>query len=171
VPKEYVIGQTPESDSDWSTDENEKAMRGIKKIKIKTKAKEASAQDLAAGFGGLRSGEPSQYDGLSRLRLIRACKEREIEFSAVAKDDVGLRNLLESADNKAAKVLARKGKKERSVTGEAPTEKKKGKRGSAREYQDMGRLKLIKLCKEKKLEYKAVQKDVAGLIKLLIASE
>lgn len=42
---------------------------------------------------------------------------------------------------------------------------------SAGRYEEMSRLQLVKLCRDRDLDYKAVSKDVEALKQLLIAAD
>lgn len=111
-------------------------------------------------------------DTMGRLQLIKLLKSKGIDYSAVSKDIDALRGLargdgygvLEPAPEAEARAAP---PAPTPAPAAAPAPPAPAPAGGGDDYDGMGRLSLIKLCKERSLAYQSVAKDVEGLKALL----
>merc|ERR1711935_411883 len=118
-----------------------------------------------------------EYESLGRLKLVKLCRDKGLDFKAVAKDVEGLKALLRGgaaaavpdADfNPFASATAPDSANPLTPFDSVPpAAAPPAAAPPAQDYSSMGRLALMKECREKNLDYKAVARDPDALRRLL----
>lgn len=116
------------------------------------------------------SAEASKYSTLGRLTLVKECQSRGIDTSAVGKDVSLIRSLLEEDDALKGNQLQRKGNDSSIISSSIPHKPLTSSQAPAElsnKYSGVGRLALVKQCRERGLPFETAGRDISKLIKLL----
>eukprot|EP00729_Bicosta_minor_P012721 gene12721-7594_t len=107
----------------------------------------------------------NDYGELGRLALLKECRARGLDFKAVSKDPDALRRLLRASDLDSPTNVVNV-----TLAGDSALATPAAVR-TRKDYVDMARLALLKECRARGLDFKAVSKDVDALRGLLQASD
>jgi hypothetical protein len=147
-----------------------------------------STNPFGSGVSTATTAEEDPIEAMGKFELIKALRAHGVDYKPHSKDVPKLKELLRAADGggngveqpaeqpTAAAVVTDQPKADRKPADEkpadeTPADEKPADEKPADEYEGVSRLQLVKMCRAKSLDYKAVAKDVDKLKELLRAAD
>ena len=115
----------------------------------------------------------ARYADLGRLKLVKLCRDRGIDYQSIAKDASAMQKALLAHDSGGGPPPSLPAATPKAPTPQAPMPPAPSQTPTAApandSYDSMGRLQLIKECRTKGIDYKTAGKDIEALKALLRA--